>query len=250
MATKEQDPTQQGKNRSNALSKIDSFEQDAYAILDDWVANEPRDSNALEFSIMALLFSSGNFFLNSNIESAMRSGVFGASRDAEQELSKALGASGVSGFYDPTFTLSSDDYRSTLSAYQEGTQEAIQGNVSTYVAQIAALVALGLANKRPLNELIADARDRIRVMKVRITQGVVTGINQGLNASVMLATEAMASAIGKKPMVEHLSALLPTTRAHHASRHKRIYTVQQQREWWSKGANRINCYCVAKPHFK
>lgn len=250
MSTASQDPTKQAKNRSEALSKLESFEEDSSDILERWVATEPRRSNALELAILALLFSGGDFFLNKNIESAMRSGVLGASRDASNELSKSLGSTGVDGFYDPTFTLASDDYRDLLSLYQDGSKDAIEGNVATYVGQISALIAVGLANKQPVDKLLEVARDRIRVMKVRISQNVVLGINQSLNSSIMLATEAMAKVVGKTPMVEHLSALLPTTRPHHAARHGKIYTVQDQRNWWADGANRINCYCVAKPYLK
>lgn len=41
----------------------------------------------------------------------------------------------------------------------------------------------------------------------------------------------------------HLSALLPTTRAHHAARHGKLYTAQECRNWWATGANSINCRC-------
>lgn len=42
--------------------------------------------------------------------------------------------------------------------------------------------------------------------------------------------------------VMHLSALSPTTRANHAARHGKVYSVDQQRQWWDSGSNRINCF--------
>jgi hypothetical protein len=45
--------------------------------------------------------------------------------------------------------------------------------------------------------------------------------------------------------VMHRSALLPTTRTWHADRHGRVFTLEEQDEWWSDGANRINCYCTS-----
>ena len=41
----------------------------------------------------------------------------------------------------------------------------------------------------------------------------------------------------------HFSALSPTTRATHSARHGGIYSAQEQREWWSRDANSINCRC-------
>lgn len=41
----------------------------------------------------------------------------------------------------------------------------------------------------------------------------------------------------------HLSALSPTTRATHAARHGKLYTIDEVRDWWSQGANSINCLC-------
>lgn len=41
----------------------------------------------------------------------------------------------------------------------------------------------------------------------------------------------------------HISALSPTTRHHHAIRHGNIYTTDEQRDWWARDANSINCKC-------
>lgn len=43
--------------------------------------------------------------------------------------------------------------------------------------------------------------------------------------------------------VMHLSALTPTTRNSHAFRHGRVYTPEEQNEWWDSGSNRIQCLC-------
>lgn len=46
-----------------------------------------------------------------------------------------------------------------------------------------------------------------------------------------------------KPMIMHLSALTATTRPHHAARHGKVYTADEQAMWWAEGANRILCLC-------
>lgn len=53
--------------------------------------------------------------------------------------------------------------------------------------------------------------------------------------------------LGLRTKLLHLSALKPTTRAWHASRHGKLYTVEEVREWYSKDGNRFNCYCSQIP---
>ncbi|CAI0896168.1 phage head morphogenesis protein [Serratia grimesii] len=53
--------------------------------------------------------------------------------------------------------------------------------------------------------------------------------------------------LGLRTKLLHLSALKPTTRSWHASRHGKLYTVEEVREWYSKDGNRFNCYCSQVP---
>lgn len=53
--------------------------------------------------------------------------------------------------------------------------------------------------------------------------------------------------LGLRTKLLHLSALKPTTRTWHASRHGKLFTVEEVREWYSKDGNRFNCYCSQVP---
>lgn len=44
-----------------------------------------------------------------------------------------------------------------------------------------------------------------------------------------------------------LSALKPTTRSWHASRHGRVYTTEEVRDFYAVNGNRYNCYCSQIP---
>lgn len=68
-------------------------------------------------------------------------------------------------------------------------------------------------------------------------------INNTFRKAKQAEAEALASALDLNIKVLHRSALLPTTRAWHAARHGRIYTIQEQAIWWSQDANQINCHC-------
>jgi len=54
--------------------------------------------------------------------------------------------------------------------------------------------------------------------------------------------EQTTADLGFRVMMLHLSALSPTTRASHAARHGKLYTVQDVRIWYTQNANPINCY--------
>lgn len=49
--------------------------------------------------------------------------------------------------------------------------------------------------------------------------------------------------LGIQTLLLWLSALKPTTRAWHASRHGKLYTREEVKEFYSKDGNRYHCYC-------
>lgn len=49
---------------------------------------------------------------------------------------------------------------------------------------------------------------------------------------------------GVQTMLMHYSALSRTTRISHAERHGNLYTSEEVRDWYSEGANSINCKCT------
>lgn len=104
--------------------------------------------------------------------------------------------------------------------------------------QVINVINEGIQGGKPLQEIINDVIRRFDVAKSNASRIVNTEVNRAY-------TNARLDAIANSPVemkVEHISALLPTTRPHHAARHRRIYTVEQQRRWWSEGVNRINCF--------
>jgi hypothetical protein len=49
--------------------------------------------------------------------------------------------------------------------------------------------------------------------------------------------------LGIRTLEMHISALSATTRATHAARHGKLYTTDEEREWWSKDGNSFSCKC-------
>ncbi|MDP1019404.1 hypothetical protein Q6284_28990, partial [Klebsiella pneumoniae] len=44
-----------------------------------------------------------------------------------------------------------------------------------------------------------------------------------------------------------IRTLKPTTRSWHASRHGKVYTTEQVRDFYAENGNRYNCYCSQIP---
>ncbi len=60
-------------------------------------------------------------------------------------------------------------------------------------------------------------------------------------------TDWAADRLGMNTGLLWLSALKPTTRSWHASRHGKVYTTEQVRNFYAENGNRYNCYCSQIP---
>ncbi len=60
-------------------------------------------------------------------------------------------------------------------------------------------------------------------------------------------TDWAADRLGLNTGLLWLSALKPTTRLWHASRHGKVYTTEEVRDFYAENGNRWNCYCSQIP---
>ncbi|WP_324280206.1 phage minor head protein [Enterobacter ludwigii] len=60
-------------------------------------------------------------------------------------------------------------------------------------------------------------------------------------------TDWAADRLGLNTGILWLSALKPTTRTWHASRHGKVYTTEEVRDFYAENGNRYNCYCSQIP---
>lgn len=202
--------------------------------------------SAFKEVLTASLFINGGFFLDPNIEAAFRSGVFATERDLSRtpEIRNAP----ISFQYDSVFL--AREYQEKLLAYQESAKSRIISISEETASSIASNALLMMANGDDPSNIEAMIIAALLAMQKKMERVIITTVNQSNSQGRMIAAIAVGSALGLEPLVEHRSALLPTTRATHAARHRKIYTVKQQNDWWATGANRINCYCSVRPVLK
>ena len=68
-----------------------------------------------------------------------------------------------------------------------------------------------------------------------------------LRQAQWIETDWAADRLGLNTGLLWLSALKPTTRSWHASRHGRVYTTEEVRDFYAVNGNRYNCYCSQIP---
>lgn len=113
-------------------------------------------------------------------------------------------------------------------------------------AMIHQEVINGLNSGLSRAEIKGRVRDRIAMSESRLKRIIDTELNRANNNARTALAIYYRDVIGVETAVLHVSALLPTTRPHHASRHGQIYTPEQQNSWWNQDANRINCHCSVR----
>lgn len=100
-------------------------------------------------------------------------------------------------------------------------------------------VALGLNPREVAKQLNSQATIELgranRIARTEIT-------NAYKNARLEEADDASRE-LGLRFMEVHISAFSPTTRATHAARDSKLFTTQEQRQWYSVDGNAINCKC-------
>lgn len=112
--------------------------------------------------------------------------------------------------------------------------------------QVFQVLSDGMSASLPANEIKKNIRERFNVSESRAKTIVRTEMNRAYTDARLNTVGQLSRQSGVDMGVVHLSALLPTTRKHHANRNAKVYTVEQQKKWWNSGSNRVNCYCSVR----
>lgn len=183
------------------------------------------------------------------IEQPVRQGTLEQINEYNQliALALALGITGLGGMppqrIAPEVILLSPSYLEELrNVYIENFQ-SIKSLSDNTAAQVIREINNGIKSGNTPANIVKNINTRFDVSESNAKRIVNTEVNKAYNDARMRAAKAAAESTGLDSFVRHISALLPTTRKHHAARHSLIYTVDQQAAWWDEGANRINCYC-------
>lgn len=143
--------------------------------------------------------------------------------------------------------LSSPAYQNQVAAAFVSTYSDWKGISDTARADLANIIADAVGrgvNPRETMKVISKRLDVSMSKAKTIAQTEQVG---ALREAQWNETTWAQDRLGLRTKLLHLSALKPTTRTWHASRHGKLFTVEEVREWYSKDGNRFNCYCSQVP---
>ena len=189
-----------------------------------------------------------NWFYKSEIEIPYRQGVL----TEIEETNRLIEAAIIAGILlwpgrpaiDPVNLLRSEAYRAGLEEVYVRNFLVIKGLSDSVATQIVGVINNGIDGKLSISKIAENINGRFDVSKSSARRIAQTEVNRAFNDGKISAGELAEQKTGIKTAVRHISALLATTRPHHAARHRKVYTRAAQQSWWAEGVNRINCRCT------
>lgn len=91
-------------------------------------------------------------------------------------------------------------------------------------------------------DVVGTIKERFGVSESRAKRIATTEISGALRRGRWDEAQDAESRLGIRVRMLWVSALRPTTRLWHASRHGLLYTIQEVREFYAESGNAINCY--------
>lgn len=140
--------------------------------------------------------------------------------------------------------LTSEPYRRRIELVYARAFENMEGFAGQASQALGRVLANGVALGKSPRQIQADIRKVFKdVSGYRALRIARTEINKAFTDARAEQTVDARDRLGLDVRVMHVSALVQNTRRSHAARHGKLYTVEQQNEWWALGSNRINCLC-------
>lgn len=140
-------------------------------------------------------------------------------------------------------TLMSDPYRRRIAYLRARVFEEMRGLTDQTRTDLARTLADAIASGNSPREVAGLIRNRANVAYSRGMRIARTEINN-VHRRAIWDEDEQTNDEGVNTRLLWVSALLPTTRKTHASRHGRIYTRQEVEDFYARDGNAINCRCT------
>lgn len=175
-----------------------------------------------------------DWWYKSFIEIPWRQGALDETRDIDSQVDRTISVQPI--LFSPQYLRGLRDAQ----AVNYGLIKTLSQDTAKQVFQV---INDGMKGAKTPTEIKKDVKKRFDVSESNAKRIVRTEVNKAYTDARLNTVMQLRDESGIDLGVVHISALLPTTRRHHADRHRKVYTVEQQRKWWNSGANRINCFC-------
>ena len=122
--------------------------------------------------------------------------------------------------------------------------EMFNGDTATELGRV---LSQGVEDGLNPRDVARDIRKRFKVSESRAERIARTEITGALRRATRDETQDARDRLGIQTEMLWYSALLPTTRQSHASKHGRTFSAQEVAEFYSQGGQSINCRCSQQP---
>lgn len=139
--------------------------------------------------------------------------------------------------------VSSEPYIRRAALARARIYEGMKGLSENVKADMSRVIADGVGRgKNPL-EIARNITAQTDIEIGRANRIARTEVTTALRRARWDEAQEARENYGIKSRLLHMSALSTTTRATHAARHGNLYSDEEVRDWYSEGANAINCKC-------
>lgn len=187
------------------------------------------------------------FFMNSHINQSVIDGVTDSFESALL-ITEGVSAHDKIAIMSVEQQLSQPAYYERIALVNSRVFESMKGLVGDMKAQLRVTLTEGMARGLGIRDIKGMINDRLGVGMSRAERIARTEINNAYRSAYLQESDDLNKTLNDSDdewniMQVHRSALSPTTRPNHASRHGTVHTSQQQKDWWSTGSNAIMCLC-------
>ena len=147
----------------------------------------------------------------------------------------------------PQQLLSSPAYQNQIAAAQLTTFSDWKAISDAARADLTGVITDAIARGVNPGETAAVISKRLDVSMAKAKAIAQTEQVGALRQAQWNETDWAADRLGLNTGLLWLSALKPTTRTWHASRHGLVYTTEEVRDFYAENGNRYNCYCSQIP---
>lgn len=273
MPTLSQDPTQQAGNRRKARAALKSRLAGANREINQYFESLPRRAkqvNSLKANktIFEWLVDSFSYnqalreirqiierwlqtqgserqnFFNKYIERAYQQGAINASLRVQLLAGQAGFSDAELARLEPLQIINSVAYRDRLNIVFTRQFAEMKGLSDDTIVSIARVLTDTITNGQSPRKAQREIKRQFGLARKRAERIARTEINRSNSLGRLDQNKDTRNRLGIDVRVIHRSALQgERTRREHGLRHGKVFTIEDQQQWWDIGSNRINCLC-------
>lgn len=138
----------------------------------------------------------------------------------------------------------SQPYRTRVGLAQIKSYDHWTGLTGGMRSELSQIIGRAVVDGKAPRAVRSEIAERLGVSKARALGYAQTDITDTLRQARMAEAEAASEEFGLGIGLLWTSALIPTTRPHHAARNGKVYTPDEVRAFYSVNGNRYRCHCA------